>query len=53
MGDVVLNASVSQVCIDRRRVLSIGVRDATVRLSKKHLRCMQALLTLNLVFDQL
>jgi hypothetical protein len=53
MGHVVLDASVSQVCIDRRRVLGIGVWDASVRLSKKHLRCMQALLTLDLIFDQL
>ena len=53
MGDVVLDAPVSQISIDRRGVLSIGVRDTTVCLSKKHLRCVQALLTLDLIFDLL
>lgn len=53
MGHVVLDAPINQVSIRLWRVLSIGVRDATVRLSKKHLGVMQTLLTLDLVFDQL
>jgi len=53
VGDVVMDAPVSQISIDRRGVLSIGVRDTTVCLGKKHLSFMQALLTLDLIFDQL
>jgi len=53
MGDVVLNAPIGQISIDRRGVLGIGVGDTTVCLGKKHLGFMQALLTLDLIFDQL
>lgn len=53
MGHVVLDAPVDEISFALRRVLSIGVGHSPICLSKKHLGIMQALLTLDLVFDQL
>lgn len=48
-----LDSPIGQVCTGYRRVLNVGVGDATVRLSKKHLGVVQALLTLDLLLDEL
>jgi len=53
VGYVVLDAPINQVSIRLWRVLGIGVGNTPIRLSKKHLGIMQALLALDLVLDQL